>query len=74
MDGIDTDEVVYITTLVEKNCPVCRSQRIGGSNWDGSVNHMLKTHGWKLLHVGSDWSDDYAGKTISHTVAVLARQ
>lgn len=73
MAGIDVNEVIYISTLTARSCPVCRRQTIGGEDWEESVNHVLKVHGWKLIHVGADWADDRDGKTISHTVAVLGR-
>jgi hypothetical protein len=35
------------------------------------ANHMVETHGWKLLHVGQETATDADGKPWQHTVAVV---
>ena len=56
-------------------CPVCPdklSTTGTGNRIDGAINHVLQ-HGWRLLHVGSEWGEDEDGKSVSHTVAILGK-
>ena len=56
------------------SCPECREHlRVEpGMRIEEAINHLL-THGYQLLHIGSEWSEDSSGKSISHTVAVLGK-
>ena len=52
------------------HCPDCGESVYVGT--DKAINHMLG-HGYKLLHVGSEWGEDREGKSVSHTVALLGK-
>lgn len=69
----DIAQVVHISSNVTMGCPVCTKFTLRAENWQDSVNHFLKTHGWKLLHVGSEWSEDMKGESIHFTVAVVGQ-
>ena len=70
----DIQKTLEIHTNIAPNvCPACKTAirpEGSGQRIDGAINHMLE-HGWRLLHVGSEWSEDREGKTIHHTVAIL---
>lgn len=55
-------------------CPICDHRLLvePGMPVDFGINHML-SHGYELLHVGSEWASDTEGKTIHHTVAILGK-
>jgi len=58
------------TQDIKKTLEIHTNITRSGERIDGAINHMLE-HGWRLLHVGSEWSEDREGKTIHHTVAIL---
>ena len=62
------------TNISPATCPACQEDLGGGSGnkIDDAINHVLR-HGWRLLYVGAEWSEDQDGKSISHTVAILGR-
>ncbi len=64
--------VVHISTNVTTGCEHCR-HRIGGNEFAQSVNHYINEHGYRLLHVGSESSDDDEGRLWNFTVAVLGQ-
>ena len=70
----DIRETLEIHTCFSPvRCPVCGDYiRNSGEQIDGAINHVLQ-HGWRLLHVGSEWGEDEEGKSISHTVAILGK-
>jgi hypothetical protein len=57
-------------------CPTCQESLsdvgLSSDRIDRAINHLLG-HGWRLLHVGSEWGRDEQGKSISHTVAFLGK-
>lgn len=65
--------VLRISSGESRSCPVCGSW-LEGSDWDDSVNHVIREHGWRLLHVGGEWAEDGEGKSIQLTVAVLGEE
>lgn len=62
------------TNISPTVCPVCRQSldRVGfsGDKIDAAINHILD-HGWRLLHIGSEWGRDSEGKSVHHTVVFL---
>ena len=63
--------VVHISTNslgASKHC----QERIG-SDFAESVNHYVQKHGYKVLHVGAEWSADMDGKSCHHTIAVVGK-
>ena len=55
-------------------CPVCQDALDLGTGdvLDKPINHVLR-HGWRLLHVGSEWDGDSDGEVFSQTVAILGK-
>ena len=64
--------VVYVSTTIETGCEHCVS-RIGGEQFSESVNHYIKAHSYKLLHVGQESSHADEGSLWHSTVAVLGK-
>ena len=68
--------VVHISTNIGKSCEHC-SAHIGATADDHelgeSINHYIETHGYKLLHVGTETSHDANGNPWHSTVAVLGK-
>ena len=62
--------VVHISTHRLTACELCR-EPIGGDQFAASVNHYLTAHGYKLLHVGAETTQDHQGQPWHTTVAVL---
>jgi hypothetical protein len=68
-------QVFQISTNIWKNCPECSNMphsAIGDDEIDERVNHVLQ-HGYKLLHVGQQTSEDSQGRIWQTTVAILGR-
>ena len=66
--------VVKINANSEGSCQCC-SKRIGGSHlFAESINHYLKDHGYKLLHIGSEATEDRHGEPCHMTVAMLGTE
>lgn len=59
--------IVHISTHISTGCEHC-THTIGGDNFTESVNHYIKQHGYKLLHVGSE-----SGNNLTMTVAILGK-
>ena len=55
-------------------CPVCQEvlDLAIGHVIDEAINHVLQ-HGWRLLHIGSEWDEDSGGELFSQTVAILGK-
>jgi hypothetical protein len=64
--------VVHISTNIGTGCEQC-GEPIGLEHFAESINHYIKRHGYKLLHVGAETTDDYEGKPWHITVAVLGK-
>jgi len=69
---IGIKHTVYISSNIGKRCEHC-NYHIGAPDKDvvDGINHYIDNHGYKLLHVGQEWSEDNQGKTIHHTVAIV---
>lgn len=63
--------VVHISTNSSMPCEHCRER--GSYGFADSVNHYLQQHGYRLLHVGTEWSADMDGKSCHHTIAVVGK-
>ena len=65
---------VYLSSNIGKQCEHC-NYSVGAPIRDvpDDINHYLDNHGYKLLHVGQEYSEDNEGKTIHFTVAVVGR-
>lgn len=77
-------DVVYVSTNNNSSsCPKCKKQleRAGsqslmdkGSNFTELINHYIRKHGYKLLHVGTETQYGVHEKGLWHdTVAVLGK-
>ena len=64
--------VVYISTNVSTGCEHC-SMQIGFENFAESINHYIKKHGYKLLHVGTETSTSSNGEPWHSSVAILGK-
>lgn len=65
--------VVQISTNIGEGCKHC-SEPIGTDRFAESVNHYIKKHGYKLLHVGTETiPDNNTGGPWHTTVAVLGK-
>lgn len=63
--------VVYISTNIGTGCEHCK-EPIGTDQLAQSINHYIKKHGYKLLHVGTETGHADSGLWHS-TVAVLGK-
>jgi len=61
------NHIVKISTHIGTGCEHC-SHAVGNDNFTESVNHYIKEHGYKLLHVGSENGDN-----LTMTVAILGK-
>ena len=67
-----TKQVVKLSSNISETCKHCNTQ-LKGEDLDDSINHYIKEHGYKILHVGSETSESYDGKLWIHTVAMLGK-
>lgn len=68
---MDVKEVVQISSDVVSECVICQAGLTSfkdPQDFAERINHMLKKHGCKLLHVGQETNGD-----IQTTVAVLGK-
>ena len=65
------NHVVHISTDVVTGCDHC-SFAINGDNFAESVNHYIKEHSYKLLHVGTETRNN-DGKLWHSSVAILGK-
>jgi hypothetical protein len=63
--------VIHITCGVDAACEHCDAWP-AHARFDGTVNHYITTHGYRLLHIGSE-SSARADQIGSSTVAVLGK-
>jgi hypothetical protein len=70
----DISHTVYLSSNIGKACEHC-GEYIGAPSNDVAhgINHYISKHGYRLLHVGQEWSEDNQGKTIHHTVAIVGK-
>ncbi len=71
----ETKQIIRVSTNISRGCPECHNAGLvgGHDNFESGVNHLIQQHGYRLLHVGSEWDNDREGKTVHHTVAVLGK-
>lgn len=71
-DLLEIKHTVYLSSNIGKRCEHC-DYSIGAPDKDvpDGINHYIDHHGYKLLHVGQEYSEDNEGKTIHHTVAIV---
>jgi hypothetical protein len=70
----DTTDVVEINTNVTKGCKICRETVGGPDKLEESINHFIKVHGYKLLHVGAETIHGSNGQPWHTTTAVLGSE
>lgn len=61
---------VYLSSNLSFACGHC-GHLIDNKNIGDSINHYLKDHGYRLLHVGQDTGTGDDGKPFYSTVAVV---
>lgn len=66
----DTKKVIYVSSDANQPCPLCR-QHLNAGDIARSINHILDSHQYKLLHIGTETTDDADGRPWLKTVAVL---
>jgi len=64
--------VVQLSTNIGKCCEHCSTQ-VGTDNFAESINHYISEHGYKLLHAGSETTEDLNGKLWHHSVALVGK-
>ena len=65
--------VVHVSTGVGGSCEDC-DERVGAERFAESVNHYIEAHGYRLLHVGTEWGAEAEdGGPVNYTVAVLGK-
>ncbi len=69
----NVEHVIHITTEIEQSCQFCGDADIFG-DFAKSVNHYLKEHGYKILHIGQETRTGSSDNLISYTVAVLGKE
>jgi hypothetical protein len=71
-DGIR--HVVRVTTESSRaSCEHCHHEQ-GGLDFPASINHYIEQHGYRLLHVGTETTDDKNGNPWHCTIAVLGKE
>ena len=70
----DTDRVVRVSSNIHGGvCEECAQALSGDDDFEMKVNHYLREHGYRLLHVGQETTDGPDGKPWQLTVAVLGK-
>jgi hypothetical protein len=62
--------IIHISTNCVGSCKDCDKLF---NNFEESVNHFLKKHEYKLLHIGSETDSDLDGNPYHQTVAVVGK-
>ncbi len=71
----DVKEVLEVSSNVIKQCPHCAGG-ITLSNppgLDERINHFIKEHGYRVLHVGQETCESMNGELWQTTVAILGK-
>ena len=50
---MDVSQVIHIRSNEGRGCPFCKKHHLDGDAFDAAINHVL-SHGFSLLHVGSE--------------------
>ena len=69
-EGIN--HVIHVSTNIGAGCEHCDIS-IGLEKFAASINHYIEQHGYKLLHVGAETTDDLSGHPWHGSDAVLGR-
>ena len=74
-DGVQ--HVVQVDSNTGGRCKICNASFCGSDEDELSlaepINHYIKEHGYRLLHVGTETTHSEAGKLWYVTVAVLGK-
>ena len=70
-EGIE--HVIHISSNIGKNCEHCGLFLIRDELAE-HINHYIEQHGYKLLHVGAETTNDLDGKPLHLSVAVLGQK
>jgi len=62
--------IVRLSTDEIKQCKHCATP-VGGDNFEDGVNHYIKCHGYKLLHMGSETVRDFEDNLCNTTIALV---
>lgn len=63
-------QIVHISTNFETDCKECNVVTFHCDSFGDAVNHYLKKHDYKLLHVGQE-TDIIDDKIIHNSIAIL---
>lgn len=64
--------VVELKSDIGVYCKHC-DRKVSADDLAGSINHYIKEHAYKLLHIGSDTSRDDQGLPWHSTIAILGK-
>lgn len=64
-------EIKVVSTSIGEHCKHGCKLPYNGESFEANVNHYLKEHKYKLLHIGQETSSDSDGKPYHSSVAVL---
>ena len=64
------EEIHQVIQLSTKQITPCKHCHKNPEDFSKAINHYIE-HGYKLLHVGSEFSSDRHGEPCHYTVAVL---
>ena len=65
----DVKHTVALSSDVVRSCDHCAESI--GDNVTASINHFIQVHGYRLLNVGTETSQDADGNLRHSTVAIL---
>jgi hypothetical protein len=64
--------VVRVSTITETGCEHCTAF-FGMDDFPKAVNHYIEKHGYALIHVGTETTNDSEGRPWHSTVALLCK-
>ena len=68
------NQIVYISTNLGTACKECPEFIDGTQDFEGSVNHYLHEHNYKIAHIGTETIEGSNGEPWHTTVAVLSKE
>jgi tRNA U54 and U55 pseudouridine synthase Pus10 len=66
-----TKHIIYLSTNISKKCEHCNTVFGISDDFADSINHYIAKHGYKLLHIGTETSENTEGALWHSTVALL---
>jgi hypothetical protein len=70
----DVQDVVEIRSNVISACRLCKAGfSFTDSDVDERVTHYITQHGYKVLHIGQETTENLEGKLWECTVAILGK-